>query len=299
MPILDFEKFKDNFSMSIHRPRVFTQPIFIGLLFFGILFVFYKLNQYISPWENYKQAGGNATDFCEMNRFDQLIVQPSNTWSNILFIIVAFIIISIAKNDHKYFERSSINNLVARYPGFSFLLGCSTLYLGLGSFLYHGTLTHFFQKVDQTGMYFVLISAIAYNMFKIFPKIRWKKTLRSSHKFILVCALVLMLAFYLYLWKMPINIVFPILVLSYFGSNYFIYKKLNHSKPVTAFIKASFFTLLLSFSLWILDITSVLCSPTSVFQGHALWHILNAIAIFLMYLYVRSEEYLPEEVATE
>lgn len=299
MPILDFDKIKTTFNLYNHRPRVFTWPIFGTLIFSILLFVVYKLNQYITVWDKYKQAGGNATLFCEVNRFDQLIVQPSNTWSNIGFIISALIILSIAKNDRKYYKRSKVNNLLARYPGFSYLSGFSLLYLGLGSFLYHASLTHTFQKLDQTGMYFVLISATAYNMYKLFPKIRFKKQLYSSHKFIIIKAIVLMLAFFFYLWKLPINIIFPLMVLTFFLTNFIVQTKLNHSVPIKAFIQTSFITLLLSYTLWILDKTSLLCSPTSPFQGHALWHILNSISILLVYLYYRSEIYLPEEIIIE
>jgi hypothetical protein len=249
MPILDFDKIKTTFNLYNHRPRVFTWPIFGTLIFSILLFVVYKLNQYITVWDKYKQAGGNATLFCEVNRFDQLIVQPSNTWSNIGFIISALIILSIAKNDRKYYKRSKVNNLLARYPGFSYLSGFSLLYLGLGSFLYHASLTHTFQKLDQTGMYFVLISATAYNMYKLFPKIRFKKQLYSSHKFIIIKAIVLMLAFFFYLWKLPINIIFPLMVLTFFLTNFIVQTKLNHSIPIKAFIQTSFITLLLSYTL--------------------------------------------------
>jgi hypothetical protein len=299
MTILNFDRFKENFSLHNHRPRVLTWPFFGTLLFSAILFFVYKINQYLSPWTAWKQASGNATNFCELNRFDQLIVQPSNTWSNLGFIIVGLIILSIAKNDHKYFERSKVNNLLARYPGFTFLSGFATLYMGVGSFLYHGTMTYAFQKMDQTGMYFVVIAAIAYNIYKLAPRIRYKDVIYSSHKFIIACACILMFAFYTVLWKLPINITFPALVIAFFLSNFIVLRKIKHSVPVRAFIQASSITLLVSTSIWILDITNKLCSPTSVFQGHALWHILNAVSIFLMYLYYRSEDYLPEEVEAE
>ena len=44
-------------------------------------------------------------------------------------------------------------------------------------------------------------------------------------------------------------------------------------------------------TIWILDRSDVLCMPTSIFQGHALWHLLCALAIFLLYFYYRSEEF--------
>jgi len=36
----------------------------------------------------------------------------------------------------------------------------------------------------------------------------------------------------------------------------------------------------------------LLCQPTSILQGHALWHVLNAIAATLLYPYLRSEAVL-------
>ncbi len=38
----------------------------------------------------------------------------------------------------------------------------------------------------------------------------------------------------------------------------------------------------------------LLCQPTSILQGHALWHVLNAIAAALLYPYLRSEEVVRE-----
>ncbi|HMU98718.1 MAG TPA: ceramidase domain-containing protein [Chitinophagales bacterium] len=299
MTASNFEKIQKIFKLHNHRPRVFTWPFFGTIIFSGIMFAGYKLNQYITIWDKYKQAGGNATEFCELNRFDQLIVQPSNTWSNIGFIIAALIVLSIAKNDSKYYERSSVNNLLARFPGFSFLFGFSLLYLGLGSFLYHASLTHFFQKLDQTGMYFIVISAIAYNTYKLFPIIRLKNKHISSHKFLIWSAITVMAAFYLYLWKLPINIIFPSLILIFFFLNLYVQTKIEHSKPIKSFLTAAFVTIVFSYAIWILDRTTVLCSPTSPFQGHALWHILNSVCILLVYLYYRSEDYLPEEIQNE
>ena len=54
---------------------------------------------------------------------------------------------------------------------------------------------------------------------------------------------------------------------------------------------------MLSLSVWILDRQDVLCDPTSIFQGHALWHILNAIVLFFIYLHYRAENTLEYEKA--
>jgi len=200
MPVLDFDKFKENYSLHNHRARVFSWPFFGTLIISFGLFILYKLNQYVDPWQSWRQALGNATNFCEMNRFDQLIVQPSNTWSNLGYIIIGIMFISIAKNDHKYEHRKNVNNLMAKFPGFTYLIGFSTLYMGIGSFFYHATLTYFFQKLDQTGMYFLLTAFLAYVLFKLFPQIKYKGKMYVSNKFFIVCAVILQIAFYLFLF---------------------------------------------------------------------------------------------------
>lgn len=296
MPIIDFDKIKENFSLYNHRPRVFSWPIFGTIIMSAGLFILYKLNQYIDPWITWRQAMGNATNFCEMNRFDQLIVQPSNTWSNLGFIIIGLIFIGIAKNDHKYEQRKEVNNLLARFPGFTFLIGFSTLYMGIGSFMYHATLTFFFQKMDQTGMYFLLIAFIAYMLFKIFPVIRWKGKEYVSNRMFIAAAFVVQLFFFLFLWKLPINLLFPSLTIIFILANIYMVTKMQNFISNMKLILAAAATFLIAASVWILDITDKLCSPASVFQGHSLWHLLTALSVFFAYMYYRSEEYLtPEE----
>ena len=296
MPVLDFDKFKEDFSLHNHRARVFSWPFFGTLIISAGLFILYKLNQYVDPWQTWRQALGNATHFCELNRFDQLIVQPSNTWSNLGYIIVGLMFISIAKNDHKYEHRHNVNNLLAKFPGFSYLIGFSVLYMGFGSFMYHATLTFFFQKLDQTGMYFLFVAFLAYLLFKLFPQIKYKGKMYVSNKFFIVCAIIVQIMFYLFLWKLPINVLFPSLTLAFFITNFILITKIRNSVSIISLLKASGITLLIAFSIWVLDITNKLCSPTSIFQGHAAWHLLNTASIFLAYLYYRSEEFLtPEE----
>jgi hypothetical protein len=45
----------------------------------------------------------------------------------------------------------------------------------------------------------------------------------------------------------------------------------------------------LAFLIWVLDITKTVCSPESMLQGHALWHVLCALAGWHLYRYYESE----------
>ena len=44
-------------------------------------------------------------------------------------------------------------------------------------------------------------------------------------------------------------------------------------------------TMAAGFVIWILDQTGVACLPGSLLQGHALWHIFGAYAVWLLYRY--------------
>ena len=72
----------------------------------------------------------------------------------------------------------------------------------------------------------------------------------------------------------------------------------NLAKNYTAYIWMAASSMAVAAALWILDRTNVLCSPTSIFQGHAFWHMLTAVAVLMTYLSYRSE-IIAEEVAAQ
>ena len=63
---------------------------------------------------------------------------------------------------------------------------------------------------------------------------------------------------------------------------------INKEHYFTNYLWAAYSIMLLAGIIWVLDRTNVVCSPDSIFQGHALWHMLTAASIFFIYLYYRS-----------
>ena len=54
-------------------------------------------------------------------------------------------------------------------------------------------------------------------------------------------------------------------------------------------------TSVVAFAIWsVSHAGGVLCDPESLVQGHAAWHVLNAIAFALLYPYLRSERSLED-----
>lgn len=285
------QRFKEKFHLFNHTLWTFISPIIITTVTTILLVIFYDIFKYHDLWFGMREAVGNAQHFCELNRFGELVVQPSNTWSNLGFLLVGIYCLSIGIRDSKYPDKSQISNLLAKTPQFSYLIGISAIILFIGSFFYHASLTYFFQKLDQNGIYFVLISLFSYNIFKLKPTLTIKGKKISTHRFIIFSSVLLMILFFTFIWKVNIMILFPSMIILFFATNILTNKLL--SDKIQTYRKAlniGVLTLLLSGFIWIMDITDIICIPTSMFQGHALWHILNAATIMIVYLYYRGEK---------
>lgn len=294
------QELKETFYMYNHRGSTFLVPVIITVLVSVALILLYDVFRYHDFWSPLAPAVGNATHFCELNRFGELVVQPSNTWSNLAYLLVGVTCISIGIRDHKYEGRSKIGNLLAQRPGFSILLGSSAVILFIGSFFYHASLTWFFQKLDQNGIYFVIISMFAYNLYKIKPTFFVNGIEKSTHPYFIGGAVVMMILFFTLIWKINIMYLFPSLIISFFALNIVNNKLFKASrKPYNKILSAGAISLLLASFVWIMDWTDVWCIPTSMFQGHALWHILTALAILIIYFYYRGEQFLGLDFSEE
>lgn len=288
---------KSHFHLSNHSKHAILHPIWLTLGVTLMLVVAYELFKYVDIWQTWMIAGGNSFHFCELNKEGMAIKQSSNTWSNLGYLLVGFILFSVGIKDHLHQGRSEVTNLMAKHPGFTILLAVAVIWLFIGSFFYHASLTLSFQKMDVTGIYAILLALFFYNLFKAFPSIKIKGQTISSHYVLLGAAIVLNIVFFVEIWKWNVNVVFPIMMGMLFLLNLYSIKNSNVQKIHKKYILWSALTMVAAASLWILDRTNVMCSPTSVFQGHALWHILTALAILFIYFYYRTEEFLPLEKA--
>ena len=274
-----------------HLPfRAFLWPIASFLLITGCLVGLYFIYTGADPWELYKEAGGNAMRFCEKNRLEDCVKQPSNTWSNLGYLCVGIFCLSLGINDIKRRKAGIVvKNYIVKYPVFSILIGVSSLYLFIGSFFYHASLTLFFQKLDITGVYAVVLSVMAYNFYRLFPVIKRKGKEISTHKLIVLITILLNLAFFFGLWKVEINALFPALCIITFSLNFLYLKFRDKNDLFQKYLFAALSLMFLAGMLWILDVKSVICAPQSILQGHAVWHLFTAASLLFIYFYFRSK----------
>lgn len=143
------------------------------------------------------------------------------------------------------------------------------------------TLTLWGQFYDVLGMYlvgaFLLVSAIA----------RWRRV-PDGGALALYAALCASLVTVLLLLPEVRRWLFAILLLLAIIIELSFARRLRPGACI-AFYLAGLVATAIAFGIWVLDQEGVVCAPHSVFQGHAVWHLLGAASLWLTFLYYRSE----------
>jgi Ceramidase len=224
-------------------------------------------------WSVYAPATCTTTRcFCELPRTGSLIVQPANSWSSYGYAFVGFlmIILSQARSWNSGFHNQAAS-----------VFGLTAIFVGLGSVLLHATLTLWGQFFDVMGMYltsgFMLVSAVA----------RWHN-LSVRRAVLLYLVVVGGLLAVLYLVPEVRRSLFAFVLIAA------IILELTFARPRRAGVRLSYYlagivTKAIAFTIWILDQSGLVCSPQSLLQGHAVWHLLGATSLWLTFLYYRSE----------
>ena len=226
-------------------------------------------------WTHFAPATCLATHcFCETPRTGALVLQPSNSWSSFGFVIIG---IWIALGNFRRADGPS--SAFADLPALWF--GLTSIVIGVGSFLLHATLTLWGQFFDVLGMYLTSAFLIAYAVH------RWRG-LNGSTAIGLYLALCAVLIGFLIAIPETRRWLFAVVLI---GG---IILELSLARPKRPGIEVRWFIWGIAlqataFAIWILDLTGTWCNSTDLVQGHAVWHLLNAAALYSNYLYYRSE----------
>ena len=224
-------------------------------------------------WSQFVPATCLATHcFSETPRTGDLVLQPANSWSSFGFVLIGIYIALAARTDR----------MTSAFGGIAGIwFGLTAIIIGVGSFLLHATLTLWGQFFDVLGMYLTSAFLIAYAVR------RWRgwSDERATLAYFVLCAV--LIGFLIAIpetrrWLFAVVLIGAIIL------------ELGFARQKRLSVQPRWFVygILLqatAFAIWILDLTGILCNGGSLFQGHAVWHLLNAAALFCNYLYYRSE----------
>ncbi|MEP2987679.1 MAG: ceramidase domain-containing protein [Parasphingorhabdus sp.] len=245
----------------------FALTAILAVITVGMLIVFGP------DWSIYVPATCTATRcFCELPRTGDLILQPANSWSSFGYTFVGLLMILLARGRG---SASAFPSLAAT------ILGVGAIAVGIGSVLLHATLTLWGQFFDVLGMYlvsgFFLISALA----------KWLHIpdRRAAVYYVMLCA-VLVAALYMVpeirRWLFAVVLLAAIVL------------ELVFARPLRSHVRTGYYIAgiianAIAFAIWNLDQNGQICAPESLLQGHAIWHLLGALALWFAFLYYRSE----------
>lgn len=216
-----------------------------------------------------------AQCFCEAIRPGPL-AQPVNAYSNLAYVLAGLASLGSVSS------AATRPNLFGQRRIYVWLYAGALVLIGLGSWLYHASLTFVGQWFDVMGMYLLgtflcLYAAARLGLLGGRPFAWAYVSINCSLGVILIIA--------------------PQLRRLIFGgmiAGAVILEAAVHlrRRPV---IRGRYFTaalacMVVAYGIWTLDNLRLLCWPSSWFQGHALWHVLTAAAAWLVYLYYRSEK---------
>lgn len=194
--------------------------------------------------------------FCEAIRNDG-IRQPANSLSSLAFVVIAAIVLL-----HGWRSDRVTASLFAL-----------TLALtGIGSALYHASLSFTGQFFDMLGMYLIATLALLLSL----GRIRQLSTVAMMAAYAATNSLLAAI-----LWIAPVyrRWIFAALLAG------IIAVEMCDRRADRRYMMRAIAVMGIAFAIWILDFTRTLCAPSSFLQGHAAWHILGALATWYLFLH--------------
>lgn len=199
--------------------------------------------------------------------------QPVNAYSNVIYIIIGiYIIYNIIRYSK---QRRRVSEKTGLPRNIFYILALATFAVGVGSFIYHAGFTFFGEQLDDDSMYLVG-SFLFMNNLSFIRRI-------SPGKFLSFYILInLFLGVLIHIHPAVRGAAFGLLIIS----SLLIYRSQLKAKVRDVAEKNLLMGIkifLIGFIVWILDYTRLFCYPNSIFQGHAVWHILTGISMLYIY----------------
>lgn len=217
------------------------------------------------PWYSFAESQGAPNiKWCE-ETLCQWVSEPANSWSNLGYIIVAFVMFSLARKNKQSFEMKQFGPII-------FLMGSM-------SFFFHQSNFYISQLFDYIGMFLFVSWVLGMNLIRLgFLK---KNNLIAFN--LISSSLLTIVVHIMYKAGLRFQAIILVYGLIIIFSEVLAHKKLavNHKWFITAMV-----SLVIAFSFSIIDGKRIWCIPQNhglFSQGHALWHWISSFAMFAIY----------------
>jgi hypothetical protein len=249
----------------------------------AVCIVFVLLNPTAALWQGMEPSQSILKgEYCEHKRMDSFAREPLNTWSNAAFLILGALVIGHGLNDRK----KKGNNLLTQHPIFSFITGISMVYLFFGSGLFHASMTRIGQWADMSATYCCMVAVTGIALYRLFQRMIPGTNLAPVFIGLILLTDILMTIFK---WHIPATPVMAGIILV-ITTSIIAFTIAYGPKQNLLLALSSLVCMVLAIILRTLDVQKIWCYPDSlIWQGHAVWHVLCALSLFLVYIYYRSE----------
>jgi len=249
-----------------------------------LLFVFLNLHFDGSIWQTMQQSKSALTaEYCELDHYAHFFRQSINTYSNLAYFFLGMIAVLISFYDKT--DKIENKNLVQQFPFISCFFGVCLIYLSIGSAFFHASLTWIGQRIDMNATYSICIVLIGISYYRLLIK----ENASNQFKRIVVGCLFLIILLFIQIHLLISSLyLLPFLILLIICGTVLNYLQ-NKPNFNISFAILSLLLMIGAFILRTMDVQKIACDPTSVYQGHALWHFFTGMSAFLLYWFYRSE----------
>lgn len=220
---------------------------------------------------------GRGGNFCEAER-DGVVRQPVNTLSNAGFVVAGLLVARGAA------RASSADRVMSRTV--ATVYACVVVLLGPASAAMHATQSEWGGHLDMLSMYLVAGFAASWAW------VRW--TGRGTTAFVAAYVVCVAGCELVGLWPDPVpvvlhagNLAFGALLLAAAVLEAMLWRR-GDTDLVLRHGVVALVAMLVAFTIWLLS-NAGWCDPTSIWQGHAAWHLLCAVAAYWLFRLYDSE----------
>lgn len=216
------------------------------------------------PWSGWELPNVN---WCEEN-LCSWVVNPANTWSNLAFLVIAVLMMVRVRG------AAAAGNPVR-------LFGPISIILAVTSGIYHASYTFFFQVFDFAGMFLFLFLPVVINLRRL-GRLKESQVLGW---YLAGSALFTVLVIPMHYLEIPIQGLVLLLVVVVIGQE--LYIRLRADDATTrVYWYAALLAIAIAATFSGLDVSRIWCDPSNhLVQGHAIWHLLSATSLYLLFLF--------------